>query len=155
MDFFADLLNVVVPGVVVAVVASLVTVHLSLRRFHAQKWWEKKEAAYSNLIEVVHKLKEYARRHHDRDLGVENPSVEEIQEIEKQWKVWNAEYQRLRDLAAFHVSDAAVRILNRYDQQKIRARDNDIYKWIEQDLIAGTECLEALIQEARRDLRAK
>ncbi len=155
MELLVDIVKVVVPGIAIAVVASLVTVHLSLRRFHAEKWWEKKEAAYSSLIDVVHRLKDYARLQYDRELGEENPSEEESEKIEKRWRLSDAEYRRLRDMAAFHVSSEAVQILNRYDERKNAAISDDIFEWIEQDLEAGTECLEALIQEARRDLRAR
>ena len=154
-ELLVEILKVIVPGLVVAVVTSLITVHLSLRRFHAEKWWEKKEAAYSSLIDVVHRLKDYARLHYDRELGEENPNEEEKKKIENQWKMTNAEYRRLRDLAAFHVSSQAVDILARYDERKNLAKNDDIFEWIEKDLEAGAECLEALIKEARRDLRAQ
>ena len=39
--------------------------------------------AYSNLIDVVHRLTDYARFHYDRELGEENPSKEEKEKIEK------------------------------------------------------------------------
>ena len=155
MEVLAQILKVVVPGLVVAIATSFITVHLSLRRFHAEKWWEKKEAAYSSLIDVIHGLKEYASRHQGRELGVENPSEEEKQQLEKKWKEWNAEYGRLRDLAAFHVSTETVNILHRYDEQKTLAQNEDLFEWIEGDLKAAKICLEALIQEAKRDLSAK
>jgi hypothetical protein len=157
LESLTQILIVLIPGVVLAFVTSYVTVQLSIRQFREEKWWEKKEAAYSSMIDVVHRLKEYASHHYDRGIGKIRPSEEEKQKIEEGWKTSNAEYRRLRDLATFHVSPEAVDILHRYDERKNRARNesDDIIDWIEADLDASTECLKELIQEARRDLGAK
>ncbi|MDZ7842172.1 MAG: hypothetical protein U5R46_15330 [Gammaproteobacteria bacterium] len=154
-ELLVDILKTIVPSLVVAITTAFLTVRLSLRRFHAERWWERKEAAYSSLIDVVHRLKEYARHHYERELGGEDPTEEEKETIENQWKKTNAEYRRLRDLASFHVSAETVEILQRYDEQKSLARSDDIFEWIEKDLEATTHCLEALITDARRDLRAQ
>ena len=43
--------------IVIAMLASLVTVHLSLWRFHREKLWEKKLEAYTAIIKSLHHLK--------------------------------------------------------------------------------------------------
>lgn len=158
MEFILDIFNGVkglIPSLVVAVVASLVTVHLSMRKFHAEKWWEKKEVAYTSLFEVLYKLKEYAQEHYDREIGISTHSPEERIQLELQWRNLKAEYSKLRDLASFHLSDECVRILDRYDEKKRQAESENVFELIEGHLAAVSDCLKALKREARRDLRGR
>ena len=55
-------------SVFTAVVTSITTVWLSLRRFYSEKWWERKVAAYTAIIKSLHHMK--------RDIE-ENMSAEE------------------------------------------------------------------------------
>src|SRR5271165_48966 len=38
---------------------AFLTVHLSLRRFQAERWWERKVDAYSRIIEALHHVIAY------------------------------------------------------------------------------------------------
>ena len=50
------LLGELLVGLVVAVVASLVTVRLSLKRFYAERWWDRKADAYTRVIAALHQM---------------------------------------------------------------------------------------------------
>lgn len=60
--------------VLVAVTTAWVTVHLSLKRFHAERWWERRAEAYDRLLGALADLKRYA------DLKVEELEGETIAE---------------------------------------------------------------------------
>jgi hypothetical protein len=47
------------PSLVVAVFTSIVTVQLALRRFHAERWWERKTDAYSRIVEALNVVMGY------------------------------------------------------------------------------------------------
>jgi hypothetical protein len=47
-------------AIFIAVVTSLITVFLSMRKFRTEKWWETRVSAYIDLIDSLHSLKEYA-----------------------------------------------------------------------------------------------
>jgi len=39
-------------SIVVAVITARLTVHLAIKRFYAEKWWERRYSAYAAIIEV-------------------------------------------------------------------------------------------------------
>ena len=50
MDTFLNLLSQITVGAIIAIVASYITVQLSLRPFYSEKWWEKKAEAYAAIL---------------------------------------------------------------------------------------------------------
>jgi len=154
--FLADSAKVIVPGIVVAVVASLVTVRLSIRRFHAEKWWERKEEAYSNLIDIMYSLKDYTTKHLVHEEDPERFTKGEREIWESEWREFGKRYARARSLASMHLSKDAMAVLKTYEDEKARASENDdVYRWMDDDLSACTKCLEALIAAAKADLGVK
>ncbi len=74
-------------GIVVAIVSARVTVSLALRRFYAEKWWERKWEAYTGIINALHHMKNYDDHHlafaeHSIDLP-EEANVELTQKTSK------------------------------------------------------------------------
>ncbi|TAK03194.1 hypothetical protein EPO44_07515 [bacterium] len=152
--FLADIAKVLLPGIVIAVLSAWITVRLAIRRFHQERWWEKKEAAYSSLLEVLHRFKRYASQHYDRELGHHDPSDEDKAALEAEWQKTDREYERLRDLASLHLSGEAISILDEYEKRKHEAQnEDDFLLWIEGDLAAATDCLEKLKRAAKKDLK--
>ena len=47
-------------SIVAAIVSAWITARLSLRKFYSEKQWERKFAAYSNIIEAMHHIREHA-----------------------------------------------------------------------------------------------
>lgn len=47
-------------GLFVAVVTSVVTVRLSIKRFRSERWWERKVEAYTDLLAALSDSKRYA-----------------------------------------------------------------------------------------------
>ncbi len=153
-DWVADILKAIVPGLIVAFFASILTVRLAIRRFHEEKWWEKKQEAYSRLLETLHHLKNYAAEHYEGQFNPDHMTDEKREELQQEWKRFSREFTKLRDLASFHLSDEAVAILDKYEKKKAEAqKSEDIFRWIEGDLDAAAECLEELKKAAKRDLK--
>ncbi len=155
-EWIAETINLIFPGLVIAVFTSILTVHLAIRRFHKEKWWEKKQEFYSKLLDAIHHLKNYAAEHYEDQIIHDHLNDEKRAELTADWKKFSREFSRLSDLASFHLSKKAVEILSKYQKDKEAARNNeDLFAWIESDLIAATKCLDALKIEAKRDLKIK
>jgi ABC-type uncharacterized transport system YnjBCD permease subunit len=58
-DWIGPLLSFLA-SMVIAVVTARLTVRLALRRFYAEKSWERKSAAYASIIEALHHVKNHA-----------------------------------------------------------------------------------------------
>ncbi len=155
-DYWIDIARILIPGALIATLSAIITVKLAIRRFHEEKWWEKKEAAYTSLFEVMHRLKNYAVQHYEQELDPGSFSKEYMKELEVEWQKASREYAKLRDLASFHLSDGALAVLEKFDNQKQKARNKfDLFLWIEGDLEAVTECLEQLKLAAKKDLKVR
>jgi hypothetical protein len=132
----------------------VITVSLALRRFRQERWWEKKQAMYAELLETLHGLKRYTESYIER-YQTDVDDKEKQAEIDRIWKECSAKLSRLEDLASFQLSDHAVGILEEYRKEKAAARHEDTYQWAEGDLLAIENCLEKLKSEAKRDLKIR
>ena len=155
-DWIPDIFKAVLPGIVIATITSILTVRLAIRRFHEEKWWEKKQEMYSRLLETLHHLKNYAAEHYEDQINPDYITDEKRKELTKDWKKFSREFTKLQDLASFHLSNEAVAILDQYEKKKAEARKSDsIFDWVDGDLAAVSECLEELKKAAKRDLKVK
>ena len=80
MDTVLKIASQVADGAITAVIASYVTVRLSLRRFYSEKWWEKKAEAYAAILEALH----YMKRCFDEDYEAEVAGREVPEERKKE-----------------------------------------------------------------------
>lgn len=155
-DWIIDIIKIVLPGLVISLVTSIITVKLSLRRFYEEKWWEKKHQVYGRLFEALHHLKKYALEHLDAEEMRREIPEDKKQELEKNWKRFSKEFEQLYDLASFQLSAKAVEILDDYENKKKESENNEnLYEWIDADATAAIECIKKLTAEAKVDLKIK
>ncbi len=155
-DWIIDILKVILPGLIIAVITSFLTVRFAIRRFHEEKWWEKKQEMYSKLLDTLHHLKNYASEYYENQLNPNHLSDEKRIELTNEWKKFSRKFAKLQDLASFHLSYRAVNILEEYKSSKIEARRLDnIFDMVDQDFAAISKCLEKLKEEAKIDLKVK
>jgi hypothetical protein len=141
-------------GIVVATITSVLTVRLALRRFYAEKWWERKSTAYTAIIEAMHHVREQAdssfeaeRRHVEIP-----PETEEI--LRRKMKEGLAQLRLHRDIGSLVVSDEATALLNKLLENLEASADEQ--SWIEYlvaRMNAVTECMPQMRRIAKIDLR--
>jgi len=149
-----DVLISILSTIAVSIVTALFAVYLAMRRFRADKWWERKHQSYTRLLQVIHRLVRYAETHLDDLLGEREMTQEDRRQLEEEWKILHREYCEARDLADFDLSTEALKSLEDYEAAKKAARnDEDIDEWIKGDLKASKQCLIDIKKAARRDLR--
>jgi hypothetical protein len=73
------------------------TVHLAIRSFHEEKWWEKKQEMYSSLFETLHHLRNYAAEHYEGQIYPDHITDEKREELTKDWKQFSREFAKLID----------------------------------------------------------
>lgn len=153
-----EIIKILAPGIVTALLSATFTVKLAIRRFHEERWWEKKENSYSNLLEVFHRFKSHANKlYFDEWAPSKTLSEEDKQALNEEWKKTNEEYKRLRDLSSFHLSNEAISILDKYDKV-VRKRPEpgfDMLKRLEGSYKAACDCLDQLKVAAKKDLKVK
>jgi len=108
------LVNNILPGLIIAVATSWVTVRLSLRRFRTERWWERKADAYSDLLEKLVDAYGVAKRLQLRkqtpDPAFKTGAVEDVGELAKSLSGLRREVTR----GAFLVHDDALANIETY-----------------------------------------
>jgi hypothetical protein len=133
---------------------AVLTVRLALRRFYAEKWWERKMAAYAAVIESLH----HVRNHADTNLtfsmrGRDVPEEGERQLAEKLQGAM-AELRKQVDIGDFVLSQEAVTSMNKLMCELDTSTKTDSWQeHLELKLAAIDECLTNMRRIARKDLR--
>jgi len=60
-----ELLLNFLPGIIAAIVASYLAARWSLRKIYSEKWWERKEKAYSEIIGALSDIMQYSEFQRD------------------------------------------------------------------------------------------
>lgn len=152
MEMFLKILS----GVAIAALSSWITVHLSLKRFRTEKWWEKKAQAYSNLLGVIHDAKAFAEENLQAEYRNRELSEEEDKELRAKSRAAEAEIYRAMDVGAFYFSQEAIECLKQYKKESSEAgKDSSWVLYLQEDLDATNKCLTSMIEIARSDLQVK
>ena len=56
IEIINNVLQIIIPGLIISIVTAVLTVRLSVKQFTSQRWWEKKAEAYSKIIENLSNL---------------------------------------------------------------------------------------------------
>ena len=152
MEIFLKILS----GVAIAGLSSWITVHLSMKRFRTEKWWEKRAEAYSNLIGAIHDAKAFAEENLEAMQRGRELSEEEDKELRHKSKVAESEIYRAMDVGAFYLSEQALDSLRTYKKESSEAgKDHDWTLYLVEDLEATNKCLKSMIEIARDDLQVR
>jgi hypothetical protein len=141
-------------SIVVAIITATVTVWLSFRRFRSEKVWERKERAYSEIVDALQRTKHF--------FSVEVQAMENYselprarqEELRSKAEASEDEIRKAIDTGALLISPLALKELHEYWRKSEEAWDpsNAYYFFAEQKLMAVTKCLEQVIVIARHDL---
>jgi hypothetical protein len=100
-------------GIAIAVVSAVVTVRLALHRFYSEKWWEKKLAAYVNVIEALFQVKLYMDEQIESYVGESTISEERQVQLREKWREGRDEISRAAAIGTFLMSAHATEVLER------------------------------------------
>ena len=121
-EFIYGIFIGIVPALIVSVLTAYVTVRLSLKQFHSQKWWELKSEAYSRIIEHLSYLQYYFGEWFDATTGDKNLSNKSKEELSTGYRQARESIERAAAIGAYIVSadtatalEELMRELNRKD----------------------------------------
>ena len=168
MDAFMPHLAIsLVVGVVVAVVSACVTVCLAIRRFRAEKWWERKADAYAGIFNALHDIKRYAE---DQEYAPWHPgeprNEHHLDELKKNVRAGIRDIQKAVDTSAFILCPQAQQALTTLMDILLKTEGEmsieEVGKGADYDacrqvllgkkVVAVATCIEHLSKCARRDL---
>ena len=154
-QWITQILITLVPALLLAVVTSWVTVRLSLRRFHAERWWERKAEAYSRIVEALHSVVEYCAAMSKQDKHVDDaPTVERRKELSDSLDSADRDLRKATGIGAYIISDEVALILSRLDSRPAPNWETSLpYEVFDDDLAAYREALDQVRRLAKKDLK--
>lgn len=152
-----DYLKILIPsaaGFVTTVIAAFLSARWAVRRAYQERWWDRKEQAYREIIDALHDLLRYSSFEADRELtGArgDHPKEKEFGALysEAYWKV-----QRMTDIGPFVISEKAAQILQELrDRPKLAWDDCPTFELREQEAAHYRDALDGIRDCAKADLR--
>lgn len=140
-------------GLAIAVVSARVTVIFALRRFYSEKGWERKEKAYTRIIEAVHHIRDHADHNYTFMMLNKDMPEEGEKELEAEMITAIAVLRKQLDIGTFVISDEAVSVLS--DLMNNLDKSTKSTNWTEHlvlKLAATEQCLGSMRNIARKDL---
>ena len=147
-------LNSLLPALFIAVVTSVLTVRLSLRRFHAERWWERKAEAYSRIVESLHHLMEYCSAMSEESSHAAEFSAEHRKELSDSYKSAYRDLRKATGVGAYIISNEIAVILSNLEARpRLDWREEPPWEVFDADFAAYKEALEQIRQLAKKDLK--
>lgn len=156
MDTFRDILAALVPGLIIAVVASLVTVRLSLRSFYSEKWWERKADAYSAIVESLYNMKAYVEAYRDAIGQGKDFRRDTTNEVVRKAAEGRDQVFRAAAIGSFIISNEAADSLGHLRDELVRqVEPGSLFTELDEHAGIVTRHLQQIRELAKKDLNVK
>jgi hypothetical protein len=143
------------PGIISAIVASYLAARWSLRRFYSEKWWERKENAYAEIIDALYDILQYCEIQKEDYGGGTGYSENKIKELAERYSQAFWKIKKATDIGAFVVSLEAENILKElHNRPRLEWDKNPPWDIYEQDYKYYRDALTRIVDVAKRDLKA-
>ncbi|MCL4703779.1 hypothetical protein KJ068_01385 [bacterium] len=151
-----DFLIKVLPGIATAVLASYLAARWSLRKFYSEQWWQRKERAYTEIIDAIYDLIQYCeikKEDYGDGTGYNEEKENELRKSHRQayWKI-----KKATDIGGFVVSSQAAKILKELrDRPRLDWDENPSWEIYAQEYNYYREALDKIVRVAKKDLYAR
>jgi hypothetical protein len=149
-----DILFKVFPGILVGVFSSWLSAQWAMRKFYSEKWWERREKSYSEIINALYDLVQYFsvyKEDYGQGTGYSKDKESELrQNYEKSY--WAL--KRASDIGSFYISKRAQSALIDLGKREMLSFENnppwDVY---DLEFTHHQDALNKFIAIAKSDLR--
>ncbi|MBV2131082.1 hypothetical protein [Arsukibacterium indicum] len=150
----ADVISNIITGIFIAGVTAYITVHLSVKRFRQERWWEKQVVAYEKLIEALHHSKAFSDEYLSASYECREVSETRDKELRAKSAEAHREIEKVADVGGFLLSTEVRQRIQRYRQESDAASETtDWVTYLEGSLAATSSCLEDIVKIARKELK--
>jgi hypothetical protein len=140
-------------AILISAITSLITVRLALKQFYSERWWVRKDEAYTSIIDALSDLVSYYDAVYDEALGIRKISDQRRKEMNDISKERHAALRKVTNIGAFVISKDAELVLKQYWQEPKEKHDPNDWMWeIENDYAKAKTALEELVKCAKKDL---
>ena len=137
----------------VGVCTAVIAVRLSLRRFHAERWWERKADAYSRIVEALHSATEYWSAKSHEDMTGQRISEERQKQVSEDYQQGCRELSKTTGVGAYIISDEVADALARLQKRpRLDPKDCAWFEIYDAEYEAHKETLAEVRKLAKKDL---
>ncbi|MBW2664222.1 MAG: hypothetical protein JRD93_20160 [Deltaproteobacteria bacterium] len=156
MSLFDLFLNKLFPGLLIAVTTAVITVHLSLKRFHSEQWWERKADSYSRIVESLHQIKAWCEDQLEYIEMNQDSSHDKEKELQLKFKKASNEIRRAVDIGSFFISLESERtMMTLWDEMEKAKNEPSFYEYLNSKLKCLNNGLKIIKVQAKKDLSVK
>ena len=151
---WTQILISLIPALIIAIATAFLTVRLALRRFHSERWWERKVEAYTRIIEALHDLIEYSSANAEEELGNIKYTEEYSKQLWDNYRAASADLRKATGVGAYIISDEVAELLDLLDARpKLKWEENAPWDIYYEQFYAYKEALAQIRLLAKKDLR--
>ena len=146
-------LTVLVPATT-AVGAAYLSARWTTARAFEQRWWERKERAYSEIVEALYDAILYFDHTAAEYMTMKDEEDPKMAEFRARYSEAHLKIQRLTDIGAFVISDESANVLlDLRKRPKLEWNENPPWEVYEEESKHFRETLSAIKRSAKRDLK--
>ncbi|MBJ8454301.1 hypothetical protein I6M90_21410 [Acinetobacter bereziniae] len=151
---YQNLLISIISGSVIAIISSYLTSMWTMKKFYTEKWWDRKEQAYTEIINALYDMTQFYKVFRE-DYGQHDfISKNRSSELHQQHSIALKKIHRATDLASIYVADDAVKVLvHLRNRESLDYDSNPLWEVYELEYINHNQTLEEILKIARKDLR--
>lgn len=150
-----ELLEKLLPSLLAGIVGAYLTARLSLWKFYSEKWWNKKEEAYTEIIESLYDLLQYCeikKEDYGDGAGCSGGTLEELR-VRHAAAVWKI--KKAAAVGALIISPKSVAALKELrERPQLDWNSNPPWEVYEEDYKHYKAALEKIMVCAKEDLRS-
>jgi ABC-type nitrate/sulfonate/bicarbonate transport system substrate-binding protein len=153
-QWLTTVLSSLLPSLIVGICTAIFSVRLALRRFHAERWWERKAEAYSQIVEALYHAMEYCAAHSDEDTTGQQISEEREKELSEGYVRAYRELRKATSVGAYIISDEVAEVLAKLEKRpRLDPKDCAWFEIYDADYQAYKTTLAEVRALAKKDLR--
>lgn len=140
-------------GIFIALPAAYLAASLAIEKFHAEKRWERKEAAYTEIINAMHDLLSYFALHkEDYGQGV-NCSAEKMAVLFEKYQQSFWILDKARAIGSLYISDDAINLLVNFSKrEQLVPNENPPWDFYEQEFVLCKKAMDELLLITKKEL---
>jgi len=156
-EFVKGMLVALIPSLVVSVATAFLTVRLSLRQFHSQRWWELKVEAYSGIMEQLSHVDYCLNDWLAQEYGGFTFTAEKKNQLSERYAKAEADILTASTRGSYIISEDSAKILAEVSralkEDWPHPQESPLFDHLEGEQIAVRKAIERLRAEAKRDLK--
>lgn len=153
-QWLTTVVSSILPSLIVGICTAVFSVRLALRRFHAERWWERKADAYSRIVEALYDAMEYCSARSHEEMTGEQISEDRKKELSEGYDRAFRELKKATRVGAYIISDEVAEALAALEKRpRLEPKECAWFEIFDADHEAYKETLAQVRTLAKEDLR--